>query len=414
MFSPSVWNSSGIETLLDSLIECSGMSASLYDKEGKLVIRKFSTSKLIQHLVNALGSSFMPKVEALERDALKSFIASEDIKKVSLLKRLELRVLPLRLMGEVEGYVMVGYIFTRFPSPEDCQVLAREFNDSYLSIWHHARADQPSTVDKLDKFSLLFRVVLESHINGVKSGLQLQAADQMKDDLLSIVSHELRTPLAAGILRLQMLQRRLSKGIPEDLDIQLSQALGSLRNQEFIINDLLDVAKISRGELKYNFHHGNLSSLVSECFAEMQPLIEQKGLSFELELPRKEIFLDYDELRLKQVILNLLNNAYKFTEEGSIQFKLSNPKGKVLIEVIDSGVGLSEQEASRIFFKFVQSSHSGNIKGLGLGLFIAEQIIRVHRGTITAISKGLMMGTTFRVEMPENLSVRMLGASLGQ
>lgn len=404
MMLPSVWNSPGIIALIESLVECSGMSAALYDGEGQLVVRKFSRSKLIQYLLSVPNEKFLRSIELTEAEFISDFLKNNEVKSISLLNRLDLYVLPLRLLGGIEGYVVVGYIFSRFPSQEDCEVFAKEFGANYHTVWKHARNDQLSTQEKLDKFAFLFKVVLESHLNAEVSGLQLMAADRMKDDLLSIVSHELRTPLTAGVMRLQMLQRRMKTGIPSDIRSQIDQALSSFKTQENIINDLLDVAKISQGELKYNIGSGNLSQLVFSCYREMQLLIEQKGLRFNLDVAPVDVEYDFDENRMKQVVLNLLNNAYKFTDHGSISLKLTQEKDHVQLTVSDTGVGLTKEEAEKIFYKFVQSSKSGNVKGLGLGLFLADQIVRVHRGRITARSEGLALGSTFTVELPNILA----------
>lgn len=395
-----VWSSPGLHSILKSLVECSDLTASLYNGELELVDRVFHRGNLIEHLSHDLSEKFIPEMDVFEKKLIGKSPQGNDFGSYQFANRLDVEVIPLKLLGKVEGILVIGYVFTRYPSPEDCQHLSRAFGDTYLRMWHRARKDLPSTKDKMNKFAFLYQSVLESHLAGTISGLKLQAADNLKDELLSVVSHELKTPLSAGLLRLQMLEKKLQRDKEIDFELEVKTLISTFRSQETIINDLLDVAKISQGQLRYNKELTNLNTILKKCVEEIKPLIERKDVSLQMDFSTEDIEMILDPVRIKQVFINLLNNAVKFTEKGSVKVILDTHEGKARVAIKDTGMGLDQEALGRIFSKFVQASSNQSSKGLGLGLFLTEQIVRAHNGNISVESEGLHLGATFIVELP--------------
>lgn len=395
-----IWSSDGLKPLIDSLVECSDLSASVYDVDRKLIYRRFSTSQLIRHLSEKLGDKFIPKLDEFELESIKNTPANEQTYSL-FINRMNVLIIPFYLMDELQGTIVLGPVFTRFPSPEDCQTIAKEFGDTYLGIWHLARGDQPSTMQKLERFGHLFQNVIESHLHGVLSSLKLEAADRMKDDLLSLVSHELRTPLSSALLRLQLMERQYKTESFEKMSEGLKAVQNSLRTQAMLIDDLLDVAKISQGELRYNFKTGDLKELLSNVHRQMEPLFLQRGLYFNLQMPVGAVRIKFDSTRLEQVVSNLLNNALKFTEKGGVELSLGKLSDRVRIAVSDTGVGISPADSPEIFKKFMQARTTKSHKGLGLGLYISDQIVRAHHGKIRVESEGKGKGTQFIMDLPK-------------
>ncbi len=401
MIEDSLWSSKNLENLVDGIVQCSGMTVSIYDKDYRPILRKFATGKLVSYLRDKHGEKLLSDVLEFEDKLTRQENTKQEGSEASFYERLDCVASPIWLHEQLEGFFVIGYVFTHFPSPEDCDTLARKVGDTYLAIWHNARADQPSTAEKLRKFAVLTKEILESHISGISAGLQLAAAGKMKDEILSLVSHELRTPLTSTLLRLQILERALQSDKFPAYAEKVTQAIGSLKAQDNLINDLLDSTKISQGKLNYEYSKVDINSILRGVFDQMKPLFDQKGVSLVLELAKGPISIKGDEARLKQVLVNLLNNALKFTPEGRVLLRVSETKAFVRIEVIDSGIGLSKEELKRIFYKFVQGVHDNlNYKGLGLGLFICDQIVRAHGGEINAESEGLGKGTTFTLKIP--------------
>jgi PAS domain S-box-containing protein len=228
-----------------------------------------------------------------------------------------------------------------------------------------------------------------------------EAANRAKSVFLANMSHELRTPLNA-ILGFSSLIRR---------DPQLSESqrdnLGIInRSGEhllMLINDVLEIAKIEAGRQQVEIAPFDLGSMVREVVDMLQLRAQEKGLTLLLdqssEFPR---YIKGDESRLRQVLVNLLGNAVKFTEHGGVVVRLgvkSNAQDHLLIEIEDTGVGIAPENLERVFQPFVQVGENGEQKGTGLGLTITRQFVQMMGGTIDAESTP-GKGSRFRVVIP--------------
>lgn len=209
-------------------------------------------------------------------------------------------------------------------------------------------------------------------------------AEELKDEFVSTVSHELRTPLAITKEGIALLLDGIPGAVNDKQRKVLSSAKGNIDRLARIINDLLDISKIEAGKMEMRKDRVDFVELAEGVLAGMEAVVRQKGLRLETGwlLEQRDVYADGG--RLVQVLTNLLSNAAKFTREGFVRLTAVNRPGFVECVVEDSGVGLSKQDATRVFEKFTQFGRveGAGEKGTGLGLAIAKQIVELHRGQI--------------------------------
>lgn len=226
-----------------------------------------------------------------------------------------------------------------------------------------------------------------------------ESANNAKDRFLAMLSHELRTPLTPVLNTVQVLEDNQS--LPPDLRAAIEMIRRNVQLEARLIDDLLDLTRISKGKVQLRLERVNAHALVGTALDICGDDIRAKDLTITTELEAAEHDLLADAARLHQVIWNLLKNAVKFTAAGgSITIRSSNPQpGFVRFEVTDTGVGIPPDALSKIFDAFEQGSRA-SLGGLGLGLAIAKTIVDLHLGTIIAASEGPGHGSTFTLELP--------------
>ena len=230
---------------------------------------------------------------------------------------------------------------------------------------------------------------------------ELKQADRRKDEFLAMLAHELRNPLApmTNAVSLMRLAPQNPAVAPRALDILDRQ----LKHLARLIDDLMDVARITTGKLVLNGEQIDLVRLVAETAEAQKPLAGAAGLSFEVELPDVTVHVIGDSARLAQILGNLLSNAFRYTPSGGlVQLTLDVDAGLARIRVTDTGIGMSASVQQRVFELFEQGDkrlERGN-SGLGIGLTLARQLARLHDGEISAHSEGEGSGSVFTVCLP--------------
>lgn len=220
--------------------------------------------------------------------------------------------------------------------------------------------------------------------------------EKIKNDFISSVSHELRTPLTSIKGWAITLQSSAIKPeiVSEGLDI-IEKEADRLAN---MVEELLDFSRYSSGRIKLNFSTVNLVEISHNIVMQMQPRIEERKINLIYNYDRPSILIMADVDRIKQVILNILDNALKFTdEEGTVFLEISTSSDRAKLTVIDNGIGIAEDEINLVTEKFWKGSSSGSHSGLGLS--ISEEIVKAHGGSLTIKSK-LDIGTEVEISLP--------------
>jgi two-component system, OmpR family, phosphate regulon sensor histidine kinase PhoR len=226
---------------------------------------------------------------------------------------------------------------------------------------------------------------------------ELKKLEQMRKDFVANVSHELKTPITS----IKGFTETLLDGAMKDeatLEYFLSIILKESDRLQTLIQDLLDLSKIEQQGFKLNIEAVNLTQILEEIIIMLQGKAEDKEIQLEL-LADQDIYIQGDVNRLKQVFINLINNAITYTPKGGlVQVIIENKEDKVLVHIKDTGIGIEEAEIPRIFERFyrVDKARSRNSGGTGLGLAIVKHLVEAHHGYITVKSK-VGKGTTFTV-----------------
>lgn len=229
----------------------------------------------------------------------------------------------------------------------------------------------------------------------------LREADRRKDDFLATLAHELRNPLAPMRNAIQLF--RMNDSSDSTLESARDVIDRQIQQMTRLIDDLLDVSRISRNKLQLRKERVTLKQIVESAVESSQPLIEEFGHTLSVDLPDEPLILDADATRLAQVFLNLLNNAAKYTEEGGrIDLFARRDDGEVTIAVVDNGIGIPRDKLPTLFqmFSQVEDSISRSQGGLGIGLSLVKRLVEMHGGRIEAKSDGLGTGSTFSVRLP--------------
>ncbi len=235
-----------------------------------------------------------------------------------------------------------------------------------------------------------------------EKNVELENANLAKDRFLASMSHELRTPLNAIIGFTGTLLMKLPGPLTGDQQRQLSTIQGSARHLLSLINDLLDLAKIESGKVELNFEPVVCQSVVEEVVATLRPLAEKKGLKLDVCSPKEEVLLRTDRRALRQVLINLTNNAIKFTDKGEVKLSVIQEREggaiQTAISVTDTGLGIKPEAQTRLFQAFTQldSTSTRRYEGTGLGLHLSQKLVDLLVGRITFASE-YRKGSTFTV-----------------
>jgi signal transduction histidine kinase len=231
---------------------------------------------------------------------------------------------------------------------------------------------------------------------------ELEDLSRRKDEFLAILGHELRNPLAPIRNSVVVLRQLLSNGpsaVAKSLDVldRQSQQLGRL------VDDLLDIGGISRGEFELRKTRIDLRTAIDQALQMNEPLIKSRGHQLDLSIPATPLYLEADPHRITQIVSNLLNNAVKYTEPGGqIWLTVDAEDNTAVVRVRDNGIGIAPDMLTRVFdlFARVDQPQSSGREGLGIGLALVHRLVQQHGGTITAQSAGLGAGAEFTVRLP--------------
>jgi len=227
----------------------------------------------------------------------------------------------------------------------------------------------------------------------------MREADRRKDEFLALLSHELRNPLAPIVTAAELMQMRGDVATPFEREVILRQAQHMVR----LVDDLLDVSRVARGKVTLAKAPLNLGIVVSKAVEATSPLLEQRRHQLHLTVPPQGLPVIGDEVRLTQVVSNLLTNAARYTPPGGhIEVNGALEGGEVVLRVRDNGAGIDAALLPNVFEMFVQGTRSADRSegGLGLGLSLVRTLTILHGGTVSAHSDGPGHGSEFTVRLP--------------
>lgn len=229
---------------------------------------------------------------------------------------------------------------------------------------------------------------------------ELKKVDTLKDDFISMASHELKTPLAA----IRGYSEFITDGenIPEEYKEYSRRIDVSSKQLALLVEDMLEVSQLEQGRIIFEEQKILVPDFIKKLSDDFKVLAQEKNLEFTIvQEGLKLSYITADEVRLRQVLLNIVGNAIKYTKEGRVEILLSNIKESLEIRVRDTGIGMTEEERNRLFDKFyrVKNNETQNIKGTGLGLWITKQLVEKMNGTISVESiKGVGTHVILRFE----------------
>jgi PAS domain S-box-containing protein len=239
---------------------------------------------------------------------------------------------------------------------------------------------------------------MEDHLRTLAS--DLSEADRRKDEFLATLAHELRNPLAPIRNALQVMRLSSDRPTSEHARTLMERQLAQMVR---LVDDLLDVSRITRGKLELRKERVPISTIVHSAIETSRPLIDHMEHELTLKLPRQPIVVDADPTRLAQVLSNLLNNAAKYMDRGGhIELTVERRGSDVVVSVKDRGIGVAADQLPRLFEMFSQVDHSleKSQGGLGIGLTLAKRLVEMHGGRIEARSEGIGQGAEFVLRLP--------------
>ena len=233
---------------------------------------------------------------------------------------------------------------------------------------------------------------------------QLKSLDKLKSEFISLASHQLRSPLTV----IKGYASTLTDGVVGELSPKQGEIIRhiytSAQGLASVVEDFLNVSKIEQGGMKYVFEKTDISQIFKDLSSDMKITAEDKHLTFSSLINEHDsYFLNADGVKLKQVFLNLVDNSIKYTKEGFVKISLENDEHNknIIFAVSDSGVGITEETRTKLFTKFSRGEGGVlNAGGSGLGLYLAGEIVKAHKGKIEVLSEGIGKGSTFKVLLP--------------
>jgi signal transduction histidine kinase len=238
----------------------------------------------------------------------------------------------------------------------------------------------------------------------IEHSQRLEESIQARDEFLSIASHELKTPITSLKLQFQMAAKLAAANNPEvyskeRVERRIAIANRQLERMAKLIEDMLDVSRITTGKLAMNVEKVDLPLLVEEVLDRFSEQLRSAGIEVKREIPKSPVVIEADRYRLEQLLDNLLTNAIKYGEGKPIGVKVQAFADRVEINIRDHGMGIAKENLERIFQRFERVASPTNIAGLGIGLYVSKKIVEAQGGSI-AVDSQLGQGSTFLIRLP--------------
>ncbi|TSC53306.1 MAG: hypothetical protein LiPW39_345 [Parcubacteria group bacterium LiPW_39] len=347
-----------------------------------------------------LQERFAKQSEILVVEEIEKETGGASVRTVELLKRLGVEILaPLNVKDKTIGLIVLGGKESRdMYNSEDLRVLETTCGQAAISI------ENALLYEESREFAAtLKQEVVKATAELRTANLELQKLDRAKSDFISIASHQLRTPLSAIKGFISMILEGSYGRITKVVRDKLEKTYESTERLIRLVNDLLDLSHMEGGKMEFNFIKVDLAVMAQSVVEELRGQADKKKLELKLERPQKELWVRADEQKLRQVVMNLIDNAVKYTDKGSVKVSLKEKDGQVQMSVRDTGMGLRPDEIANLFQKFVRGPEASryHTEGAGIGLYVSKLLIGEHQGRIWVESEGEGKGSTFFIKLPE-------------
>ena len=294
---------------------------------------------------------------------------------------------------------------SKITSKDEIGLLTASFNNMTAEIQSFTNRLNDYSKHLEDKVSERTAELQKSNTKIQRALKKVTESNRLKSEFLSNISHELRTPLNAIIGFSDLLLAKIDGPLTDSQQKDLTLINQSGHHLLTLINGLLDIAKIESGHVSLQLSQVDIPKLVRSVIDISQALISDKPIILQADIPDSIPFLVADQLKLNQIILNLVSNAIKFTESGSITIRVSVTQTDMIFEIQDTGIGLKKSDQAKIFKKFLQVDGSVTRRsgGTGIGLSLVKEMAQLHQGNVWVESQ-LHKGSSFFISIPLNLS----------
>ncbi len=294
--------------------------------------------------------------------------------------------------------------YSNLLSSERTRILAEHLSKTNQQLEAQSEELQDLTEELQDQAEELMRTTDELHEQNIELEVQrkqVETANQLKSEFLSNMSHELRTPLNSVMALSRVLIMQANEKLNDEENTYLEIIERNGKRLLALINDILDLSKIEAGKMEILTNTVSLPSTLQMIKDNMQSLADEKGLSLSVAFEEGLPVIETDEERLFQVLLNIVSNAVKFTHKGGVDIQVKQVSQHIIVDVIDTGIGISEEMLPHVFDEFRQADGTSarQYEGTGLGLAIANKIIGILGGNIS-VSSTLGKGSTFSITLP--------------
>jgi len=302
-------------------------------------------------------------------------------------------------IGVLVGYFSIRSLLTK------AFIIAKENRKALVPFLNQ------ETVNELDEgqnellaLSRTFSAITRQFDNNInelkKKNEELRALDRLKDDFVNNVSHEFRLPLTIVQESIRQISEGMFGEVNEEQQRYFNMSLRNIECLKALIDNMLDLSRIKKGKFELVKKNMDLGAVIKEVAFDFSQKIEKKGLGIKINIPSQPLETFADKNKITQVLINLVGNAYKFTDKGSIEISAVKNDGIIECSVADSGIGISTKDQTNLFSDFYQIGREGHQeRGTGLGLVISKSIIEMHNGKIHVESKE-GAGTKFLFTLP--------------
>ncbi|MGN0437165.1 MAG: PocR ligand-binding domain-containing protein [Lachnospiraceae bacterium] len=400
-----------LQKIQDAFAQMTGMASITTDVEGKPVTKPSNfTDFCMKHIRNSkIGCVRCEQCD--KTGSMKTLLSGEPTSYVCHAGLVDYAA-PIMAGNKLVGCFIGGQIQTKKLSREEIERIAEIVDVDVELLWQAASEVRILPMEEIEKASQFLYTIANimsdmaySKHRAIEAGKEMERAANMKSDFLANMSHEIRTPMNAVI---GMAEMALREELPPAARDYITQIRSSGKALLTIINDILDFSKIESGKMDINVVEYEPLTIIKEVTNIMMTRLEGKQVDLLIDvdptLPKK---LMGDNIRLKQIIINIVNNAVKFTNKGYVKVTVSYDTmfgvGIMLtVAVEDTGIGIKEGDKEKLFESFQQldSKRNRNIEGTGLGLAITQKLLKLMNGSITVESE-YEKGSTFTISLPQ-------------